>query len=190
MKKSLGAQTFALPTPAWVIGTYDEAGKPNIMTAAWGAICASTPPCVTVSLQKPRASYQNIIKHQAFTVNIPSATYAAEVDYAGIVSGKLVDKFAVTGLTPVRSQLVDAPYVSEFPLILECRLINTLEVGSHTLFIGEIADVKAEERVLDDQGALVVDKVNPLSYSPPDRAYYELGENVGKAFSIGMQFKK
>jgi flavin reductase (DIM6/NTAB) family NADH-FMN oxidoreductase RutF len=97
-------------------------------------------------LQKIRASYDNIIKRQAFTISIPSQQHLTEVDYIGVARGKRVDKFAITGLTAVRSELVDAPYVKEFPLILECQLIHTIELGQHTQFIGEILEVKIDER--------------------------------------------
>ena len=190
MKKSIGAKTFAMPTPVWVVGTYGENGEPNIMTAAWGGICCSEPPCVAVSLQKIRASYDNIIKHKAFTINIPSQKYVVEADYVGIVSGKRIDKFAVSGLTAVKSELVDAPYIQEFPLILECRLLHTIEIGLHTQFIGEIVDVKADEAVLGENGLPVLEKVNPFSFSPPDRMYYGVGQDLGRAFSLGLKLGK
>jgi len=190
MKKSVGANTFAMPTPVWVVGTYDEQGKPNIMTAAWGGICCSIPPCVAVSLQKPRATYDNIMRYKAFTISIPSHLHAAEADYAGLVSGKNVDKFAATGLTAVRSELVDAPYVGEFPLILECRLLQTVEIGIHTQFIGEIIDVKADESVLNEKGLPSLAKVSPIVFSPPEREYYHIGQQLGTAFSIGAALKK
>ncbi|QDR79400.1 flavin reductase family protein [Sporomusa termitida] len=190
MKKSIGAKTFAMPAPVWVVGTYGANGEPNIMTAAWGGICCSTPPCVAVSLQKIRASYDNIIKRKAFTVSIPSKKFISEADFAGMVSGKDADKFAAAGLTAVKSELVDAPYVQEFPLILECKLVHTIEIGLHTQFIGEIVDVKAEEAVLGDNGLPVLGKVDPFSYSPPERLYYGVGQSVGQAYSLGLKFKK
>ncbi len=190
MKKSIGAKTFAMPSPVWVIGTYGENGVANIMTAAWGGICCSEPPCVTVSLQKPRASYNNIIKHQAFTVSVPSQRHVTEVDYLGIVSGKNTDKFAVTGLTPVASEKVDAPYVQEFPLILECRLLHTVELGLHTQFIGEIVDVKADETILGETGLPVLEKVSPFTFSAPEGAYYSTGERLGKAYSLGLKLRQ
>ncbi|MBC2580054.1 flavin reductase family protein [Clostridium sp. DJ247] len=141
MKKSLGANTFAMPTPVWVVGTYGENGDPNIMSAAWGGICCTVPPCVAISLQKnpkPRASHSNILRNEAFTISIPSSTHMLEADYAGIASGKNTDKFSVTKLTPVRSDVVNAPYVKEFPLVIECKLLQVIEIGSETQFIGEI----------------------------------------------------
>jgi flavin reductase (DIM6/NTAB) family NADH-FMN oxidoreductase RutF len=190
MKKSLGAATLAMPTPVWVIGSYDKDGQPNLATIAWGGICSSEPAAVTISLRKSRYSYDSIMARRAFTVNIPSEAYVGAADYAGIASGRDADKFGVAGLTPVRSDLVDAPYVSEFPLVLECRLLQTVEVGIHTQFIGEIVDVKAEESVLDSNGFLDIKKVLPLVFSPADRIYYGVGGVVAKAFGIGRELMK
>lgn len=184
MKKSLGASTNVMPTPVWLVGSYDRDGKPNIATIAWGGVCCSNPPAVTISLRKARHSYDSIMERKAFTVSVASSQFVREADYAGIASGRNADKFAVAGLTPVASELVDAPYVGEFPLVLECRLLQTVEIGVHTQFIGEIVDVKAEEELLTD-GELDPAKVQPLIYSPTNRLYYGLGPVVGRGFEIG-----
>jgi flavin reductase (DIM6/NTAB) family NADH-FMN oxidoreductase RutF len=190
VKKSLGARTIAIPTPAWVVGTYDKNGRPNVMTAAWAGICCSKPPCIYVSLRKATYTYGNIIERKAFTVSIASETYAREVDYVGLVSGRDVDKFAVTGLTPVKSELVDAPYVGEFPLILECKVIHIIEIGLHTEFIGEIMDVKGDSSVLDNDGLPDIGKVRPIIFSPSSRTYHKVGRYLGQAFSIGKNIEK
>jgi len=187
MKKSLGAKTLAQPAPAWVIGSYDAQGKPNIMTIAWGGICCSQPPCVTISLRKATYTYECVMKRKAYTVNIPSAALVKEADYVGTVSGRDIDKFAMTNLTPVRSELVDAPYIKEFPVVIECKVLHTLEIGLHTQFIGEIVDIKAEESVLDEQGMADILKVRPLIFDTNQGAYYNIGERIGKAFSIGKR---
>ncbi len=184
MKKSLGAKTIVYPTPVFVVGSYDSAGKPNVMTASWGGICCSNPPCVAVAIRKVTYSYGNITERKAFTINIPSETYVKEADYFGMVSGKDKDKFATTGLTPVKSDLVDAPYIKEFPFVLECKLKHTVEVGLHTQFIGEIMDIKAEESMLDEHGNLDIEKVKPFLFAPEARAYYKVGQYLGKAFSL------
>jgi len=187
MKKSLGAKTLAQPAPTWLVGTYDANGKANIMTIAWGGICCSSPTCVAVSLRKATYTYDAIAARRAFTVNIPSESHVREADYAGIVSGRDADKFAVTGLTPVRSELVDAPYVAEFPLILECRLLHTVEIGLHTQFIGEIIDVKADESVLNDKGVPDAAKVKAFSYDPGSRNYFAIGALLAPGFTIGRE---
>ena len=190
MKKSLGAKTILYPTPVMLVGTYDAAGKPNIMTAAWGGICCSSPPCVAVSLRKATYTYGNIVQQSAFTINIPSEKYASTADYCGLVSGKKADKFAETGLTPIRSSLVNAPYIDEFPLVLECKLVRQIELGLHTQFVGEILDVKADANVLDGKGVLNVEKLQPFFYAPEANAYYGTGKRLGDAFSIGQALKK
>lgn len=190
MKKSIGAQTLAYPAPVFIVGTYDDAGKPNAMAVAWGGICCSRPPCIAIALRKATQTYGCIVERQAFTVSIPSEQYVKEADYFGITSGREEDKFSVTGLTPIRSSLVDAPYVSEFPLALECRLLHTVEIGLHTQFIGEILDVKADEAVLDERGRVDIAKVCPFIFSTSPRAYYGIGGHLGKAFSIGKQVRE
>lgn len=188
MKKSLGAKTLAYPTPVWVVGSFDAAGKPNMMTVAWGGVCCSAPPCVTVSIRKERHSYAAIMARRAFTISIPGQSQVAEADYVGMVSGSVADKFAVTGLTPVRSELVDAPYVGEFPLVIECRLVQTVDLGAHTQFIGEVVDVKAEEGVLDASGHVDLALLLPLIYAPGGSQYYGVGPVVAKGYSAGKKF--
>lgn len=190
MKKSLGPKTLALPTPCWIVGTYDKSGKPNVMAAAWAGVCCSKPPCVAVSLRKATYSYDSIVQRKAFTVSIPSESHVKEADFFGMASGRDVDKFTATGLTPVRSDLVDAPYVAEFPLILECKLIHTLVIGLHTLFVGEILDVKCDEDAIIKDEFPDITQVQPLIYAPGFRAYYGVGEKLGEAYSLGKGFVK
>lgn len=109
MKKSMGPKTLIFPMPVWVVATYDKDGKPNAMTVAYGGVCCSDPPCVTVSLRKATYSYACIVSRKAYTVNVPSEAHVREADYFGIASGRSEDKVAATGLTPVKSDLVDAP---------------------------------------------------------------------------------
>ena len=122
MKHSIGAKTLIYPTPTWIVGSYDKQGRPNGMTAAWGGICCSDPPCVAVSLRKATYSYASLLDRKAFTVSVPSQHQVKQADYFGLVSGRDTDKFAATGWTPIRSELVDAPYVQECPLVLECKV--------------------------------------------------------------------
>ena len=185
MKVSLGAETLAAPTPAWLVGTYDAAGAPNIMTIAWGGICCSKPPCLAVSLRTATYSHAAIMARRAFTVSIPSVAQAAATDYAGMVSGKNTDKFAALGLTPVKSELVDAPYVAECPLVVECAVVHVFELGLHTQFVGEIRDVKADPAILDEKGYVDPQKARFFTYIPGARRYVALGADIGQGFSIG-----
>ena len=187
MKKSLGAKTLLFPTPVLIVGSYDTQGVPNAMNAAWGGIACSEPPCVTISVRDHRKTYENIMTKKAFTVNIPSEKYMKEADYFGIISGKTENKFKATGLTPVKSDLVDAPYIKEFPLVLECTLKEAHKLGTHTQFIGEIKDVKAEESALNAKGFPDPGKMKAFMFDPATSSYYATGKLLGQAFTVGKK---
>lgn len=183
MKKSLGPATIVFPTPVFVIGTYDKTGKPNAATVAWAGICCSVPPAVAVSLREATQTFGNILERKAFTLNIPSETQVKEADYFGSASGKSENKFTSAKLTPVKSELVDAPYVGEFTFILECSLLQSVKVGLHTVFIGQIRDIKAEESVIASQGHPEIEKIKPVIYNPATQSYYSTGKLLAKAFT-------
>lgn len=191
MKVSLPAQTLMLPSPVLIVGTYDADGKPNMMNAAWGGIVCSKPPCISVSLREATLSYHNIRQTEAFTVNFTTEKYVKEADYVGIVSGRDCDKFKDTGLTPVKSKLVNAPIVQEFPYALECKLIKQVELGSHTIFVGEIVGIEADNDVLNEKNFPDIEKVRPMLWgSFSNKSYFGIGEKLGDAFSIGNELKK
>jgi len=185
MKKSLGAKTLLYPAPVLVVGTYDKAGKANMMTASWGGICCSQPPCVAVSLRQATYSYLSLMERKVFTISIPSEDYVKEADYFGLVSGRTTDKLEATKLTAVRSKLVEAPYIKEFPLVLECKVVDIAEIGMHTQFVGEVLDAKAEETVLGRDGAIDIKRLRPLVFTPDTQEYYAIGGFIAKVFSAG-----
>ncbi len=185
MKKSIGATTLLAAVPVLIIGSYDEQMKPNLMACAWGGICCSDPPCVNISLRKSRYSYHNVMFHRAFTVNILFTERVREADFYGIVSGSKYDKFKETDMTPVKSDLVNAPYGKEFPIILECKMIHQIEIGSHVEVIGEIMDIKVEENLLNEDGKVMMEKIDPILYAPVIGAYYARGKYLGKGYTLG-----
>ncbi len=187
MKISLGAKTLLYPTPVLLVGTYDEHNKANLMCAAWGGICCSKPVCVNVSLRAATYSHKAIIARKAFTLGIPSDSQVKEADYMGIASGRNVDKFAEVGWTAVKSELVDAPFAAEIPFVLECKLIETVELGLHTMFIGEVMDVKADEHILGETGQPDMNKLKPLAFASGIQKYYSLGNFAGDAFKVGKK---
>ncbi len=107
----------------------------------------------------------------AFTINIAPSKMVAEADYCGIISGRNEDKFSKINITPVKSDLVDAPYGEEFPFILECKLLSSNEIGLHTQFIGEIMDVKADTKILGENGRPDIKKIDPIIFDPGTRYY-------------------
>jgi flavin reductase (DIM6/NTAB) family NADH-FMN oxidoreductase RutF len=189
-KVSLGARTVVIPTPVWVIGSYDKEGNPNVMTSSWVGICCSKPASLMTCLREATYTHGNIKARKAFTVNIASESFAPQAAYVGRVSGRNVDKFEKTGLTPVKSTLVDAPYIKEFPLIVECKLTKTVELGSHTMFIGEIRDVKADQPILSETGVPDIEKLKPFVFTPGSSKFYGMGQLIGNVSDLAKAAEK
>ncbi|MFH1593144.1 MAG: flavin reductase family protein [Candidatus Omnitrophota bacterium] len=190
MKRSLGAKTVLTPAPVWIIGSYDKEGKPNIMAASWACVCSSKPPCVTVSLRESRHTYKNILERRSFTVSVPGEKHLKEADYVGIVSGANGDKFKTTGLTPVKSDLVDAPYIKEFSLVAECALLKHIKLGTHTMFVGEIKDIKCDQEILGDMEMPDMSKLETFIFDPGTHKYYKVGRFLAKGFQVGNDLRK
>ena len=189
-KISLGPKTMLYPAPVLIVGSYDKKEIPNIMAVSWGGICCSKPPCVSISLRAATYSHGNIMETKAFTISLPSEEYVKEADYAGTFSGKDENKFESLGLTAIKSEIVQAPYVKEFPLIIECKVIKINELGYHTQFIGEILDVKINSDCIDGDLKPDISKIMPIAYSPGISEYYGLGKKLGKSYTRGKTLKK
>ncbi|GAB6037356.1 flavin reductase family protein [Fundidesulfovibrio butyratiphilus] len=185
MKISLGAIQAATPTPVWVVCAYDPQGQACGATVAWAGPCSSKPVCLAVSLRPERHTFEAILHSKAFTVNVPFQTQVVEADYFGMVTGKNTDKFAGAGLTAVKSDLVNAPYIAEFAVAVECKLFATHDLGAHMQLVGEIVDVKADKSVLDPDGKIDPAKTGAIVYSPNRQEYFGLGSSLGKAFGPG-----
>jgi len=186
MRKRLGASPLIIPMPAVLVGTYDDDGTPNAMTAGWASACCHTPPCLGVAVRDSRRTFANIRARRAFTINIAPAEMAADVDYLGIVSGHAVpDKLARVGLETERAAIVDAPIVLRCPIAIECRLAHALPLGTHTWFVGEVVEVQAEERVIGADGLVDIEALDPLAYATSVGEYRGIGRALGRAYKIG-----
>ncbi|GHV37674.1 flavodoxin [Synergistales bacterium] len=188
-RKNLGARLGLYPTPVVVVGTYDKDNKPNLITLAWAGVCCSEPPCLQISVRKNRYSWSAITERGAFSVNVPSKKYVTETDYIGIASGRDANKFEVTGLTPIKGELVDAPLVKEFPVSMECLLKHSLEVGSHDLFVGEIVACWIDEEAPKEGTKVRAEKIDPLLYMPGGE-YFGIGELIAGGYTLGKKLIK
>lgn len=186
MKRSLGAKTIAWPLPVWVIGSYDAGGRPNAMAASWTGICCSLPPCAYFSARHSRFTHACVTARRAFTINIPGVDQLAAADYFGIASGRDTNKLAAAGLDTAPAELVDAPVLSSFPLIMECRLAQIIELGSHAMFIGEILDVKCDADLLGADGRIDASRLSPAIYNTADSSYYAVTSVLGGGYTLGL----
>ena len=186
MRKNFGAKPYTYPQPVLIIAAYDENGTPDAMNAAWGGISDDTQ--ISMCLSAGHKTVKNIQARKAFTVSMADAAHVVACDYVGIVSGnKVPDKFEKAGFHATKSEFVDAPLIDELPMTLECTL------GSYDpetcRLVGEIVNVSADERILDENGKIDPAKLEPITFDPVNNAYLKLGEKVGNAFKDGMQLK-
>lgn len=173
-KKSIGAKLAVYPVPLYLVATYDHNGKPNVMTVGWGGVCNGAPPCLSISVRPATYTYHALMERRAFTVNLPAAEHAAAVAYCGQVSGRNEEKFERVGFTPVKSELVDAPFILETPVSLECKIIQIHEIGSHTQFIGQIVNTHIDGGLRGD--IPLAEQCRPIVYAVGDNdRYYPLG---------------
>lgn len=184
-KQKLGPSTLLYPMPAVLVGAIVE-GKPNFMTAAWCGIASHKPPAISVAVSKARYTLKGINEKSTFSINIPSSDMAEAVDFCGIYSGKKRDKSTVFDI--FYGSLETAPLVSKCPVNLECKLIHSLDLGSHDLVIGEIVETYVNKQCLTN-GSPDPGEIDPLIYTSKAQVYQRLGEVVGKAFSMGKNYR-
>jgi flavin reductase (DIM6/NTAB) family NADH-FMN oxidoreductase RutF len=168
--------TVLYPIPAVLVscGTGERA---NIITLAWVGTLCSEPPLVGIGVRPGRHSHGLIEEVGEFVVNLPSVEQVRWVDTCGVVSGRDEDKWAACGFTPMPASRVQVPLIAECPVSIECRLHQTLSLGSHDLFIGEVVAVQVDEAVLDGRGHLDVAKASPFAYLNGE--YRRVGERLG-----------
>ena len=185
MRKNFGAKTWLYPMPVLIVGTYDENGIPDAMNAAWGGIYDTN--MVMVCLDDSHKTTENIKKTRAFTVSFATVNTVVPCDYVGIVSANdEPDKFTKAGFHAIKSEFVNAPVIEELPMTVECELLKFNEDG---ICIGRIVNVSADESILDENGKIDAKKLDPIIYDSVTHAYWNFGENVGKAFSDGNKLK-
>jgi len=185
MRKNFGAKTWLYPMPVLIVGTYDENGTPNAMNAAWGGIYDTNQ--VMVCLANDHKTTENIRNTKAFTVSFATVETVVPCDYVGIVSANDVpNKFTKAGFHAAKSEYVNAPLIEELPMTVECKLIKFNEDG---ICIGEIVNVSADERILDENGKIDAKKLDPIIYDSVTHAYWGFGEKVGQAFSDGKKIR-
>lgn len=165
------------PTPVVMVTTVDLQDRPNIITLAWVGIVCSSPFMVSVAIRPSRYSHALLVGLPELVLNLPSKELVAKTDYCGTVSGRDVDKFSETSLTPVPADIVRPPLILECPVNLECKVETTVSLGTHDLFICRVEKVHVETDLLDEKGKLDYGRLAPFVYADLD--YWTLAEKIG-----------
>ncbi len=189
MKKDLGLVQAVYPMPVLMVAAYDENEKVNVMNVAWGQICDEDK--IILFIGEGKKTWLNIKASKAFTVSIADEAHVDVADFFGIASGnKIDDKFERTGYHAVKSDKVHAPVIEEFPVVMECELLEFLETEYVSGIVGRIINVKAEEKVLGENGKVDPVKLKALIFDQFQHGYYVTGEKVAKAWNAGSNLMK
>ncbi len=169
--------TLLNPVPVVMVTCADNDGKANIITIAWAGTINSEPPMLSISVRKERYSHRLISEKGQFAVNLTTQKLAYATDLCGVKSGRDIDKFQATGLTPEKASVIDVPIIKESPVSLECVVKNVLELGSHDMFIAEIVAVDVQDEFIDSKGKLSLENAGMIAYS--HGKYWTLGNELG-----------
>ena len=171
------AGNMLYPLPVVMVSMADRDGKFNIITIAWAGTVCSDPAMVSVSIRRERYSHAVIQETGEFVINLTTAALAKAADFCGVRSGRDIDKFKETGLTPCPSKEVQCPGIAESPVNIECRVTQCLELGSHHMFLAEVVAVHASEAYMDGNGKFHLEQAEPVVYS--HGAYCNLKQILG-----------
>lgn len=188
MKKNITTTEAIFPMPVLMIATYNDDGTVDVMNAAWGTMLERD--YVILNLTESHKTVQNMKKRKAFTVSIADAEHTTEADYLGVVSANNTpNKFANSGLTATKSNIVDAPIINEFPICIECEFVEFQGGKFGCGVIGKVLNVSAEEKVMNGD-KIDMSKVQAIAFDPYTHGYYKVTERVGNAFKDGFKLKK
>ena len=185
-KRNIETNVCLYPMPVVLVGAMVK-GKPNFMTVGWVSRVNLRPPMIAVCINKAHYTYEGIFENRAFSVNIPGKSMVGLTDYCGLVSGRKVDKSKLFKV--FYKELPGAPMITECPLNMECSLINSIDLPSNYLFIGEIAGAYCGEEFMTD-GNPDIKKIDPFVLTMPDNSYWGVGEFIAKAWNVGKELKK
>lgn len=189
-KKDLGVHPYTFPMPTLMIGTYNEDDSVDVMMMAWGGVAADN--MVALNLEESHKTVANLKKRGAFTLAVPGTDTLKQSDYLGTASAnKFPDKFAKTGLHAEKSSNVDAPIITEYPLTMECKVVKFEDEPYGLRVLGEIVNVTADEKVLDDKGRVDAGKLHAFVFDQMRNGYYGISEQpIAQAWNAGKEYLK
>lgn len=179
-----GTMIYPLPPVMVSCGTLES---PNIITVAWTGIINSDPAMTYISLKPQRFSHGIVEKQQEFVINLTSEDLIRAADLCGVKSGRDIDKFAATKLTPIKCEHVGAPMIQESPVSLECRVVEIVKLGSHDMFLSQILGVYIDSDLMNERGLFQLEKSGVAAFCHGH--YYALGRKLGK-FGFSVEKKK
>ena len=190
-KVNIKPRAVMYPAPAVIASAYDENGRADACTLAFATMCSHFPPCIMIAINSTakRKTLKDILERKEFELGFPNVEQIAQTDYLGIVSGYDEDKIKKVSFTISQAKKVNAPIINELRVSLECKVVNIIEVGSHTQITGEIVNIVADEEVLDENDRISLELLRPIVYDDVLYDYFEVGQKIEDAFNFGLKFK-
>lgn len=185
MKQTWKPGNMLYPLPAVLITSRNKEGKDDICTVAWTGTVCSDPAMVSISLRKSRLSYEYISETGVFVINLTTERLAHAADFCGVRSGRDLDKFETEHLTKEEASDIRCSMLAESPVNLECRVTESKDLGSHTMFLADVLAVHADDAYMDAKGRFDLSLAKPIVYSHGD--YFGLGKKLGH---FGFSVKK
>lgn len=173
---------YPIPPVMVTCGTME---KPNVITIAWTGIVNSDPAMTYISIRPERYSYELITASLEFVINLTTEPLMWTADYCGVKSGRDIDKFSLPAITAIPASEVSAPMIEESPINIECRVDRILKLGTHDMFLSKIIAVNADEKLIDSNGRLHLEKARLVATS--HGKYFSLGRQIG---TFGYSVKK
>lgn len=183
-KIKLDPGPYVLPMPLALVGAEVD-GKPNFMPAAFMGIVNFNPPIVACGLSPAHHTSAGIAANKSFSLNLPGPEIVEATDWCGLNSGKKQDKSKV--FETFSGELERTPMIKACRLTVECRLIKTVVFEVDTVYFGEIVSVHADDEAVNN-GAPDWRKINPLLFTFPDKGYWQLGDQIAEAWSVGKKY--
>jgi flavin reductase (DIM6/NTAB) family NADH-FMN oxidoreductase RutF len=186
-KVTIRPDRYMYPRPTLLLGANVD-GKANFLAVGGGGVANAEPPMIGVPIRHQRYSLKGIQQNLTFSLNTPSVDLVRETDYCGITSGAKVDKVKVCQFKVFYGSLKTAPMIEQCPLNLECKVVQVLNLGSHSFVIGQVEGTYVTESCLTD-GKPNANQIKPIIFNLESAEYIAFGEVIAKAFSIGLELK-
>ena len=179
------ANSWLIPEPVLMIGTYNEKGQADLMPAAWGGIWDDDQ--IFICLAKDHSTTANIRLHKEFTISFATEKMVNAEDFAGMVSfRKNPAKVSQAGFTPEKAEHIQAPYFKELPMAMECR-VNRFIDDEH--IVADILGYAVDIAIVNEQNQVSLDALNPIVFDPIHNTYRTVGPEIAQAFSAGNVIK-
>ena len=163
------------PRPIAFVGSVDSNGQHNLAPFSFFNGFGANPPIIGFSpalsgrTGLPKDTLLNIKETKEFTISVVTKDIIEQVSLSSCEYPKNIDEFSMAGLSKFKTELISSPGVKESPIIMECKLVDIIELGnlpaSGNLILGEILLLHIDENILNKDNKIDSEKINHIGRS-------------------------